>query len=242
MSKVNLETVTATLSWYKILLLNGPSLISAKLRLLRKQKRAYKSFSSRHRRQKAIFSDNSLELLKSCEDLSWTPRRSETKGIAERAVRRIKEGTSAVLLPSGLDENGGLLLWFAVGLCEMSKTSWEMGQHLMNGDPANHSNDHPISAKDQSRLHLLGKKVLPGIFLGCASIAGGIWKGDTLVTDMEELENMNASEIHPQRINAKEVLTPQKGEDFTFPRADGPAKLSGEIANSKNPLQGGNRP
>ena len=29
--------------------------------------------------------------------------RSETNGIAERAVRRIKEGTSAALLQSGLD-------------------------------------------------------------------------------------------------------------------------------------------
>ena len=40
---------------------------------------------------------------KSCEELSWnhcssTPHRSETNGIAERAVRRVKEGTSAVLL------------------------------------------------------------------------------------------------------------------------------------------------
>ena len=31
-----------------------------------------------------------------------TPHRSETNGIAESAVRRIKEGTSAVLLQSGL--------------------------------------------------------------------------------------------------------------------------------------------
>ena len=33
-----------------------------------------------------------------------TPHRSETNGIAERAVRRVKGGTSAVLLQSGLDE------------------------------------------------------------------------------------------------------------------------------------------
>ena len=58
---------------------------------------------------KVIYTDNSLEFGKACEDLSWnhctsTPHRSETNGIAEREVRRVKEGTSAVLLQSGLDE------------------------------------------------------------------------------------------------------------------------------------------
>ena len=48
-------------------------------------------------------------LSKLVKKLSWnhrasTPHRSETNGIAERAVRRVKEGTSAVLLLSGLDE------------------------------------------------------------------------------------------------------------------------------------------
>ena len=38
---------------------------------------------------------------------------------------------------------------------------------------------------------------------------------------------MDASEIHPRRINAKEVLTPQKGDEFIFPIADGTAKWSG---------------
>ena len=43
---------------------------------------------------------------KSCEDLSWnhrtsTPHRSETNGNAEIAIRRVKEGTSAVLLHRG---------------------------------------------------------------------------------------------------------------------------------------------
>ena len=61
------------------------------------------------RKPKVIYTDNSLEFGKACEDLSWnnctsTPHRSETDGIAERAVRGVKEGTSAVLLQSGLDE------------------------------------------------------------------------------------------------------------------------------------------
>ena len=51
---------------------------------------------------------NHLKFGKSREDHSWnnctsTPHRSETNGIVERAVRRIKEGTSE-LLQSGLGE------------------------------------------------------------------------------------------------------------------------------------------
>ena len=40
---------------------------------------------------------------------------------------------------------------------------------------------HPITAEDQSRIHQFGKKVLPGLFLGYALYAGGIWKGDVLI-------------------------------------------------------------
>ena len=60
-----------------------------------------------------------------------------------------------------------------------------------------------ISAKDQSRIHQFGKKVLPGLFLGCALCAGRIWKGDVLIADIEELETMDASEIYAKRLNAK---------------------------------------
>ena len=72
--------------------------------------RSLQKFLEPTRKPKVIYTDNSLEFGKACEDLSWnhctsTPHRSETNGIAERAVRRVKEGTSAVLLQSGLDEN-----------------------------------------------------------------------------------------------------------------------------------------
>ena len=66
---------------------------------------------------------------------------------------------------------------------------------------------HAISAKDQSRLHQFGPKVLPGIFLGYVLYAGGIWTGDIMVADIEELEQMDVSETCAKRLNAKEVLT-----------------------------------
>ena len=68
----------------------------------------------------------------------------------------------------------------------------------------------PISAKDQSRIHQFGKKVLPGLFLGYALYAGGIWKGDVLVADIEELETMNASEIYSKRLKCKRSENPQR--------------------------------
>ena len=78
----------------------------------------------------------------------------------------------------------------------------------------------PIAAKDQSRLHQFGRKVSPGICLGHAK-RRGIWKGDTLVADIEELENLDASEIHAGRLNAKEVTMPKNCEFFILPMTDG---------------------
>ena len=55
----------------------------------------------------------------------------------------------------------------------------------------------------------------------------GIWKGDIFGANIEELEKIDTSEIYRRRINAKEILTPQKGHNFIVPIADGKAKLLG---------------
>ena len=73
---------------------------------------------------------------------------------------------------------------------------------------------HPTTAKDQSRIHQFGERVLPGLFLGYASYAGRIWKGYVLIADFEELETMDASEIYSKR-------------EFTFPIEDGRIKTPG---------------
>ena len=89
---------------------HGSSRIRAKQKLHRETQRSLQKFLEPDRKPKVIYTDNSLEFGKDCEDLSWkhcssTPHRSETNGTAERAVRRVKEGTSAVLLQSGLNES-----------------------------------------------------------------------------------------------------------------------------------------
>ena len=92
--------------------LNGSRHIRAgKNKTSQDTQRSLQKFLEPERKPKVIYTDNSLEFGKACEDLSWknhctsTPHRSETNGIAERAVRRVKEGTSAVLLQSGLNES-----------------------------------------------------------------------------------------------------------------------------------------
>ena len=50
-----------------------------------------------------------------------------------------------------------------------------------------------------------------------------------MVADIEELEEMDASEVHAKRLNAKEVLTPMSGEKFIFPIADGTVNFLEEI-------------
>ena len=57
---------------------------------------------------------------------------------------------------------------------------------------------HPNSPRDPSRLHQIGKKVSPGILLGYELIAVGIWKGDILSADLEDLGKLDASEISDQ--------------------------------------------
>ena len=174
---VNLETIIDVQSWCRTWPPNGSSPIRAKQKLLRKHKELAKVLGAEKWKPEVIYTDNSLEFGKACEDLSWnhctsTPHRSETNGIAERAVRRVTEGTSAVLLHSGLDEQ-----WWADSMeCKTylrniqdllsdGKTPYERrfgkpfeGPIIPFGSLVEY---YTISAKDQSRIHQFGKKVLP---------------------------------------------------------------------------------
>ena len=102
-------------------------------------------------------------------------------------MRREKEGTSAVLSQSGLNES-----WWAdsmecytylrkvTDLLSDGKTPYERrfgqpkGPIIPFGSLVEY---HPTTAKDQSRIHQFGKKVVPGLFLGYALCAGGNLEG-----------------------------------------------------------------
>ena len=100
-------------------------------------------------------------------------------------MRRGKEGTSAKLLQSDLNESCWsdsqefyTYLRNVTDLLSDWKTPYEgrFGQPFQGliipfGSLVEY---HPITAKDQSRIHQFGKKVLPGLFLGYALCAGEI--------------------------------------------------------------------
>ena len=68
-----------------------------------------------------------------------------------------------------------------------------------------------ISAKDQSRLHHIGKKVLPGIFLGDVLIADGFWQGDIWVADIEELGKFGRVRNSCSKAQRKRSFNASKG-------------------------------
>ena len=227
---VHLETIIDMQSFCRTWPPMDPVVSVQNKKLLKEHKGACKSSWSRIGSQKSFTLTipwNVAKLVKIFHCTS-TPYRSETNGIPERAVRKVKEGTSAVLLQSGLDEN-----WWADSmecytylrnvqdLLSDGKTPYERrfgepfkGPIVPFGSLVEY---YPISAKEKSRIHQFGKKVLPGLFLGYALYAGGIWKGDILVADIEELEQMDASEIYLKRLNAKEVIFPKENGNFIFP-------------------------
>ena len=122
-----------------------------------------------------VYTGISLDFGKASEDRQWnhcasTPHRRETNGTAERAVRRVQEGTSSILLQSGLDEQ-----WWADSLdccCFLRNV-----QDLSSDEKTSHARRfeeqfseptipfvakvryHPMSAKGQARLHQVDKKV-----------------------------------------------------------------------------------
>ena len=88
--------------------------------------------------------------------------------------------------------SGDRIPWNAITICEMTKTSWQMGNLKMNEDLANPSGTCFVRGWN------LGRKIF--------------W-----LPKLKNWKKLEASEIYPRRLNAKEVLITQR---------DGSAKLS----------------
>ena len=102
--EVNLDIIIDT-TW----LLSGYNLTHVK-KLLRKHKKSLQKFLEPTRKPYVIYTDNSLEFGKSCGKKFMESSNFNTStfqkqlGLLRERVRRTEEGTSAVLLQTGLDE------------------------------------------------------------------------------------------------------------------------------------------
>ena len=129
--------------------------------------------------------------------------RSETKGITERADRRVQEGTSAALLQSGSEER-----WWSDSVecsCYLRnvrdlladwKTPHERrfgkpfrGPTILSGAMVEYQ---PISPRDQARFHQFAKNVSPGVFLGFELVAVRLWNGDILKASLQDLQKVGS--------------------------------------------------
>ena len=133
-------------SWCRTWPPNGSRRVRAKQKIHRKQREACKSSWTPIGSQKSFTLTipwNSAKPVKNYPGIIARLHHTDQKqiGIAERAVRRVKEGTSAVLLQSGLDEK-----WWADSMecyCHLPNIQDLLsdGRRPMNDVLGNHSKD-----------------------------------------------------------------------------------------------------
>ena len=218
-------------SWERITqTIYTPSKIHGKISLLSRCSRYLKSWSDSAWKQISLVSDE--------ESLHVNTTQIRNKWeIAERAVRRVKEGTSAVLLQLGLNEN-----WLAdsmechtyrrnvTDLLSDGKTPYEIrfgqpfkGPIIPFGSLVEY---HPITAKDQSRILQFGKRVLPGWFLWYAPYAGEIGRVTYWLQTLRSWRRWTHRKSAQKDSMLKRWYFTQKGE-FIFPVADGRIEFVG---------------
>ena len=76
--------------------------------------------------------------------------------------------------------------------------------------------------EDKARMHVFGKTVLSGVFLGYEQQEGGGWSGDLCILDWDEIESaQHFSDMHIKRSKSSGVLAVQDVAKFRFPLAEG---------------------
>ena len=181
------------------------------------------------------------------ESPHFNTHRSETNGIAERAVRRVKEGTSAVLLQSGLDEKWwsdcyGMLLLSAKcprppGRWENSvwKTIWRTIQRANNTFWGTGRISSDLHQKTKQEFINLARKYYQESFLAMS------WSREEFGKEIFwwQIWKIWKSWMHQililEESTRREVLIRQKDDEFIFPFADGTAKLSGRDHEFREP-------
>ena len=110
-----------------------------------------------------------------------------------------------------------------------------MGTHLANGDLDNHLNTPSFHVAQKLNISRFLHETSPGSTILARKFTKYIsWvcidRGRNLGRRHSDrgycrIGKLDASDIYPRVVNAKEVFMSQKGEEFIFPVADGTAKL-----------------
>ena len=175
-----------------------------------------------------FFTDGAKELKKAAADLgstvhlSSTPYRPESNGIIERRVGVISDGVRCLLGQSGLPHGWWTYAAraFCHGLNVRKNVNGMSPWHRRCGQPWPDKDNFAFGQQVHFRKPLRYKeaeKFAPrgsqGVFVGWFLLPGGVYKGDMLVVDMDELASSPPGTA-PRVYRVKEVRVPEIGTVF----------------------------
>ena len=141
---MSLDTIIDTLSWYETWQLSGCKSYPCKTKTSQETQKSLQKFLEPTRKTGVIYTDNSWEFGKQCEDISlshstWTLHRSEIMGLLrEQCAELRKDICGTVAIRSGWKMVGGFP-WNVIAICETFKISCLMGRHPLEGGSECHS-------------------------------------------------------------------------------------------------------
>ena len=214
---------------------------AAKQKSTEETKKAFQRYFEPNQEPEHVYSDNSKEIKKACDELGYThdtstPHRSETNGVAERAVRRVREGTAAVLTQSGFTEHWWSLAMQAFCFLRCVVDKLDNGQTAyFNRFGVDYSGPaipfgalveyFPKNAKDETKVHPMGNQRLPAIFVEYKQQAGCGWKNHELgIIDCQDLNDapyITSLRDSIKVFHADEIIVPYHNGDFYFPLVEG---------------------
>ena len=167
-----------------------------------------------------IFLESSHKLAKIWRGIMTNPPHIDPtqNGVAEREVRRVKEGTSTLSVQSGLVEQW----WSEAMQCYFYLRNIHVFQHMGRLRTKEDTRlycvgqrylldhrffYHPISTKDTNFIDST-PDVFEGILIRCALNAGSGWTGDPLIADAKALKDHTASEVSVRKIQKKRSGNP----------------------------------
>ena len=141
---------------------------------------------------------------------------------------------------------GGQILWNVVPICETSQIYYSYGKTPYErrfGQPfkgpiipfGSLVECHPITAKDQSRIHQFGKKVLPGLFLGYALYAGEFGRVTYRSQTLRSWRRWTHRKSTRKDSMRKRWYFPKKRENLFFQSQMDESNFLGEIRNWEHP-------